>query len=89
MKRFSLMLMAISFATAVSAQYDVGTSTTTTDYFGNQKTTHRNQYGEITGTSTTTTDYRNNKEKVEILRLPPFEGLFVRTKNRLAYLTYN
>ena len=65
MKRFTLMLMAAAFAITASAQYDVGTSTTTTDYFGNQKTTHRNQYGEVTGTSTTTTDYFGNTTIME------------------------
>lgn len=39
------------------AQYNVGSSTTTTDYLGRQVTTHRNQYGQVTGTSTTSTDY--------------------------------
>lgn len=51
-----MMLMAITFAISASAQYNVGTSTTTTDIFGNQTTTHRNQYGQTTGTSTSSTE---------------------------------
>ena len=49
-----MTLMAVVFAIAANAQYNVGTSSTTTDYFGNQTTTHRNQYGQTTGTSTVT-----------------------------------
>ena len=56
MKRLTLMLLVSVFAIAAKAQYNVGTSSTTTDYFGNQTTTHRDQYGNTTGTSTTTTD---------------------------------
>ena len=53
MKKLMTTLMAIVFAIAANAQYyNVGTSTTSTDYFGNQTTTHRNQYGQTTGTST-------------------------------------
>ena len=52
MKKVMMTLMAVVFAIAANAQYNVGTSSTTTDYFGNQTTTHRNQYGQTTGTST-------------------------------------
>ena len=62
MKKVFMMLMAIVFAATANAQYyNVGTSTTTTDYFGNQTTTHRNQYGQTTGTSTSSTDYFGNR----------------------------
>ena len=55
-----MTLMAVVFAITANAQYNVGTSSTTTDYFGNQTTTHRNQYGQTTGTSTSSTDYFGN-----------------------------
>ena len=61
MKRLTLMLLVSAFVITAKAQYNVGTSSTTTDYFGNQTTTHRDQYGNTTGTSTTTTDYFGNK----------------------------
>ena len=60
MKKLMMTLMAVVFAIAANAQYNVGTSSTTTDYFGNQTTTHRNQYGH-TGTSTSSTDYFGNR----------------------------
>ncbi len=60
MKKLMMTLMAVLFAIAANAQYNVGTSSTTTDYFGNQTTTHRNQYGQTTGTSTSSTDYFGN-----------------------------
>ena len=60
MKRFTLMLLVSVFAIAAKAQYNVGTSSNTTDYFGNQTTTHRDQYGNTIGTSTTSTDYFGN-----------------------------
>ena len=51
-------MMAFVLAITVNAQmYNVGTSNTTTDYFGNQTTTHRDRYGNTTGTSTSSTDY--------------------------------
>ena len=56
-----MTLMAVVFAITANAQYNVGTSSTTTDYFGNQTTTHRNQYGQTTGTSTSSTDYFGNR----------------------------
>ena len=47
MKKLMMTLMAVVFAIAANAQYyNVGTSTTSTDFFGNQTTTHRNQYGQ-------------------------------------------
>ena len=62
MKKVFMMLMAIVFAATANAQYyNVGTSTTSTDYFGNQTTTHRNQYGQTTGTSTSSYDYFGNR----------------------------
>ena len=62
MKKVLMILVAIVFAATANAQYyNVGTSTTTTDYFGNQTTTHRNQYGQTTGTSTSSTDYFGNR----------------------------
>ena len=40
MKKVFMMLVAIVFAATANAQYyNVGTSTTSTDYFGNQTTT--------------------------------------------------
>jgi hypothetical protein len=45
MKKLMMTLMAAMIAIVANAQYNVGTSSTTTDYFGNQTTTHRNQYG--------------------------------------------
>ena len=57
----TMMLMALITAIAVNAQYyNVGTSTSTTDIFGNETTTHRNQYGNTTGTSTSSTDIFGN-----------------------------
>ena len=61
MKKLMMTLMAVVFAITANAQYNVGTSSTTTDYFGNQTTTHRNQYGQTTGTSTSSTDYFGNR----------------------------
>ena len=61
MKKLMMTLMAVVFTIAANAQYNVGTSSTTTDYFGNQTTTHRNQYGQTTGTSTSSTDYFGNR----------------------------
>jgi uncharacterized protein YxeA len=62
MKKLMMTLMAVVFAIAASAQsYNVGTSNTTTDYLGNQTTTHRDQYGNKTGTSTSSTDYLGNR----------------------------
>ena len=62
MKRVTMMLVTLFMVITVNAQYyNVGTSTTTTDYLGNRVTTHRNQYGNTTGTSTTTTDYLGNQ----------------------------
>ena len=42
--------------------YDVGTSTTSTDFFGNTKTTYKDQYGHTQGSSTTSTDYFGNQK---------------------------
>ena len=42
MKKLMMTLMAFVFAIAANAQmYNVGTSDTSTDYFGNQTTTHQ------------------------------------------------
>ena len=61
MKKLMMTLMAVTFAIAANAQgYNVGSSNTTTDYFGNQTTTHRDKYGNTTGTSTSSTDYFGN-----------------------------
>lgn len=57
MKRMFTWMAASIMAITVQAQtYDVGTSTTSTDYFGNQKTTHKDRYGQTTGSSTSSTD---------------------------------
>ena len=62
MKKVFMMLVAIVFAATANAQYyNVGTSTTSTDYFGNQTTTHRNQYGQTQGSSTSSYDYFGNR----------------------------
>ena len=62
MKKLSMMLLAIAFAITVNAQYyNVGTSTTSTDYFGNQTTMHRNQYEQTQGSSTSFYDYFGNR----------------------------
>ena len=53
--------MAVTIAIAANAQYNVGTSSTTTDYFGNQTTTYRNRYGQTQGSSTSSTDYFGNR----------------------------
>lgn len=46
MKRLSLMLIAMTIVASANAQfYNVGTSSTSTDYLGNQTTVHRDQYG--------------------------------------------
>ena len=60
MKKLIMTLMTAVFAITANAQYNVGTSSTTTDNFGNQTTTHRNQYGQTTGKSTSSTDYFGN-----------------------------
>ena len=58
MKKLMMTLMAGMIAIAANAQYyNVGSSRTTTDYFGNRTTTHSNRYGMTTGTSTSSTDY--------------------------------
>ena len=65
MKKLFLLVAAIVMTISANAQsYNVGTSTTSTDYMGNQTTTHRNQYGQKTGTSTTSTDYMGNTTTV-------------------------
>ena len=62
MRKLMMTLMAVTFAIAANAQgYNVGSSNTTTDYFGNQTTTHRDKYGNATGTSTSSTDYFGNR----------------------------
>ena len=61
MKKVLMTLMAFVLAITANAQsYNVGTSSTTTDYMGNQTTTHRDRYGNRTGTSTSSTDYLGN-----------------------------
>lgn len=60
MKKLMMTLMAVMIAITANAQYNVGTSSTTTDYFGNQTTTHRDRYGNTTGTSSPSTDYFGN-----------------------------
>ena len=62
MKKITMMLMTIAFAITANAQYYVGSSSTTTDYFGNTTTTYRNQYGETQGSSTSSTDYFGNRK---------------------------
>ena len=60
-KQLMMTLMTAMIAIAANAQsYNVGSSKTTTDYFGNQTTTHRDRYGNTTGTSSSTTDYFGN-----------------------------
>ena len=54
-KLLSFAFVMLSMLTA-SAQYNVGTSTTTTNAWGQQVTTHKNAYGKTTGTSTTGTN---------------------------------
>jgi len=49
MKKLIMTMMAVVFAITANAQYNVGTSSTTTDYFGNTTTTHRDRYGNTTG----------------------------------------
>ena len=58
MNSFCLKISFLLFANVCFAQ----SSTTTTDYFGNQNTTHKDQYGNTIGKSTTTTDYFGNKK---------------------------
>ena len=61
MKRLSMAIMAMAFAFTASAQYyNVGTSKSSTDMFGNTTTTHRDQYGHTIGTSTSKTDMFGN-----------------------------
>ena len=55
MKKLLMTLMAIVFAIAADAQYNVGTSSRYTDSYGNSTSTHRNQYGQTTGTSSSYT----------------------------------
>lgn len=62
MKKLMMTLMAVVIAITASAQsYNVGSSNTTTDYMGNQTTTHRDRFGNRTGTSTSSTDYLGNR----------------------------
>ena len=57
-----MIVFTMSSCMMVKAQvYGVGTSTTETDMFGNQRTTHRDRYGNTTGTSTTETDMFGNQ----------------------------
>lgn len=61
MKKLILSIGIAFSAIAANAQsFNVGTSSSTTDYMGNTTTTHRNQYGQTTGTSTSSTDYMGN-----------------------------
>ena len=55
-----MTLMAVVFAIAADAQYNVGTSSRYTDSYGNSTSTHRNQYGQTTGTSSSYTDSYGN-----------------------------
>ena len=52
-----MTLSVVIFAITANAQYNIGTSTTVTDFMGNKTTTHRNEYGQITGSSTSSTDF--------------------------------
>ena len=61
MKKLFVIIFALMSVCEMSAQYyNVGTSSTSTDYFGNTSTTHKDSYGHVTGTSTTSTDYFGN-----------------------------
>lgn len=62
MKKLIISTILAMFAVGAFAQYDIGTSTTSsTDIFGNTVTTHRDAYGRTTGTSTTSSpDYFGN-----------------------------
>ena len=60
MKKLLMTLMAVVFAIAANAQYNVGTSSRYTDSYGNSTSTHRNQYGQTTGTSSSYTDSYGN-----------------------------
>ena len=58
MKKISMMMMAITFAIAANAQsFNVGTPTTSTDYFGNTNTTYSDSYGCSTGTTSISIDF--------------------------------
>lgn len=57
MKKILIAFFLFSCVSAANAQYNVGTSTTETDYLGRPVTTHRDAYGNKQGTSTTKTDY--------------------------------
>ena len=65
MKRLTLMLLVSVFAIAAKAQYNVGTSSTTTDYFGNTTTTYQDRNGNNQGTSKSTTDYFGNRNTLQ------------------------
>ena len=60
MKKYCLLNILLLFSIATYSQYNVGTSTKSTDIFGREVTTHRDSYGRVTGTSTTSTDIFGN-----------------------------
>lgn len=61
MKKYCLLNILLLFSIATYSQYNVGTSTKSTDIFGREVTTHRDSYGRVTGTSTTSTDIFGNR----------------------------
>ena len=56
MRQFIALALAIVGMSTALAQYNVGTSTTSTNAWGQQVTTHKDSYGRTTGTSTTGTN---------------------------------
>ena len=48
MKKVMMTLMAIVFAIAANTQYNVGSLSTTTDYFGNRNTQQRSNDANTT-----------------------------------------
>lgn len=57
MKRIFLLSLMMTMLIVMYAQYNVGTSISSTDVFGRSTTTHTDADGRTTGTSTTSTDY--------------------------------
>ena len=51
-KIITLIAAMVAVSISAFAQVYVGSSTSTTDYFGNRTTVHHDAYGRTTGTST-------------------------------------
>lgn len=62
-KELFVISVLLFFATLIHAQsYNVGTSTTSTNVWGQQETTHKDRYGNTTGTTTSGTNVWGERE---------------------------